>query len=403
MPLAKPRKNENEDDFMDRCMGDSSMVDEFPDNKQRYAVCKLQWDKKEDKNMDIRKAISVHKTNTTDEAWDGPQMKANLKLNQDEAYYKKAFAWQDPDGDPTTKAAYKFIHHMVDGDGNIGAASIKGCQSGIGVLNGGMGGTNIPDADYKGVHKHLAAHMMDGGMEPPELKSLTGGMEKRIFTLSEIKIEKRGDSNQPVISGHAAVFNTLTDVWWYREQVAPGAFKKTIKTSDTRALFNHDPNWILGRNKSGTLKMQEDETGLAVEITPPDTQLIRDMVLTPMERGDISQMSFGFMVTDESWEEKKDEMPIRTINEVDPLFDVSVVTFPAYPTTDAAVRSFLEYCGVNPEEIKELVNLKQSREDEKAKEILQKIDEEANKVMRKIIDRTHYLKEKQLNVIYKSI
>ena len=180
-------------------------------------------------------------------------------------------------------------------------------------------------------------------------------IEKRIFNLSEIKIEKRGDSNQPIISGHAAVFNQLTDIWRWRERIAPGAFTKTLKTSDTRALFNHDSNWILGRSTSGTLKMSEDDTGLAVEISPPDTQLIRDMVITPMERGDLNQMSFAFMVTDEVWEDKKDEMPIRTIKEVDPLYDVSVVTFPAYPTTDAKIRDIFSQSGIDYDSLSNMI------------------------------------------------
>jgi hypothetical protein len=180
-------------------------------------------------------------------------------------------------------------------------------------------------------------------------------MEKRLFTLSEIKIEKRGDTNAPVITGHAAVFNTLTDIWWYREKIAPGAFKKTLKTSDTRALFNHDMNYLLGRSSNKTLTMEEDEKGLAVEINPPDTQLIRDIVLTPMERGDLNQMSFAFMVTDEEWEEKKGEVPIRTIKEVDPLIDVSVVSLPAYPTTDAKVRDIFGQSGIDYDSLSNLM------------------------------------------------
>lgn len=307
--------------------------------------------------MELRKAIAIHHTEFTDEAWDGPKNKANLKLDQDEAYYRKAFAWQDPEGDPTTKAAYKFIHHQVDGEGNIGAANIKGCQSGIGVLNGGMGGTNIPEADHKGVYNHLAAHLKDADIEPPELKNMPEGNQKeeRFFNLSEIRVAREEDK-PPVIIGHAAVFNTLTEIWWFREQIAPGAFKKTLKTSDTRALFNHDPNYLLGRSSSKTLKMAEDEKGLAVEITPPDTQLIRDLVLTPMERGDLNQMSFAFLVTEEEWNEKKGETPIRTIKEVDPLFDVSVVTQPAYPTTDAKIRSVFAEVGLEYEPLCKILN-----------------------------------------------
>ena len=84
-------------------------------------------------------AIPPHKTATTDSSWDGPAAKANLKNDADEAYYRKAFAWQDSDGDPKTKAAYKFIHHMVASGGEVGAANETACSTGIGVLNGGRG------------------------------------------------------------------------------------------------------------------------------------------------------------------------------------------------------------------------------------------------------------------------
>jgi uncharacterized protein len=178
-------------------------------------------------------------------------------------------------------------------------------------------------------------------------------IEKRIFNIPELRIDTKEDKK--TITGHAAVFNTLTDMFWYREQIAPGAFAKTLKTSDTRALLNHDANYLLGRTSSGTLSMREDDRGLFVEINPPDTQLIRDLVLTPMERGDLNQMSFAFITTDESWEEKKGEIPIRTIKEVDPLYDVSVVTQPAYPTTDAKLRDMFSQSGIDYDSLSELM------------------------------------------------
>ena len=116
-------------------------------------------------------AIPPHKTATTDSSWDGPAAKANLKNDADEAYYRKAFAWQDSDGDPKTKAAYKFIHHMVASGGEVGAANETACSTGIGVLNGGRGGTKIPSSDRKGVWNHLAKHLRDAGKEPPDLTS----------------------------------------------------------------------------------------------------------------------------------------------------------------------------------------------------------------------------------------
>jgi phage head maturation protease len=98
-------------------------------------------------------------------------------------------------------------------------------------------------------------------------------IEHRVLPLdSELRAGEGEQAGQLV--GHAAVFNQWTTISeWYGdgwdESVAPGAFRKTIKEADIRALWNHDPNIILGRNKAGTLKLSEDETGLLTTITPP--------------------------------------------------------------------------------------------------------------------------------------
>lgn len=154
---------------------------------------------------------------------------------------------------------------------------------------------------------------------------------------SEFRVEQREDGKK-LIRGHAAVFNSETDLGWFRERIAPGAFSESIGKDDVRALFNHDENFILGRNTAGTLTMREDEQGLYVEIDPPDTQVARDLV-TSIERGDISQMSFGFQTIKDSWEtEENAAKDLRTLEKVK-LWDVSPVTFPAYQETDVAVRS----------------------------------------------------------------
>ena len=150
---------------------------------------------------------------------------------------------------------------------------------------------------------------------------------------------KRVDNESPKIEGYAAVFNKDSADMGFVEKIAPGAFKKALKTSDVRALFNHDSNIILGRVSSGTLDLKEDKKGLMMSVTPPDTQLVRDMVLTPIERGDITQQSFGFTVKADEWKEIDGKTPIRTITEIGELFDVSPVTFPAYPDTSVALRS----------------------------------------------------------------
>lgn len=170
-------------------------------------------------------------------------------------------------------------------------------------------------------------------------------MERRTFEVSELRVIDSAAG--PVVQGHAAVFNRLSeDLGGWREKISPGAFKQAIKKSDVRALFNHDPNFVLGRSKNKTLTLSEDKEGLYMEVIMPDTQIIRDLVLAPIRRGDIREQSFGFTIAKDgdSWEGLETEgrngqMPTRTITKVARLFDVSPVTFPAYPDTDVAARS----------------------------------------------------------------
>lgn len=157
--------------------------------------------------------------------------------------------------------------------------------------------------------------------------------ETRTFPLSELRI--LDDGGKPKIVGYAAVFNQKSDdLGGFREIVRPGAFKKTILESDIRALVNHDPNYVLGRKKSGTLQLEEDEHGLKIQIDPPETSWSRDLQVS-MKRGDIDQMSFGFQTIKDKWLDGEER--VRALEEVR-LFDISPVTFPAYPDTTVAVR-----------------------------------------------------------------
>jgi len=165
--------------------------------------------------------------------------------------------------------------------------------------------------------------------------------ETRSFAVAELRLSKK-EGEPTRIVGYAAVFDKLSeDFGGWREQIAPGAFAKTIKNDDIRALVDHDSGRIIGRNSAGTLTLSEDKEGLKVEILPPDTQVGRDIV-TSIERGDVSGMSFGFRTITDNWR-TVDEEEIRTLEEVK-LFDVSPVTFPAYPDTDVGVRSYEKRC-----------------------------------------------------------
>ncbi|GEM_PF-217816 len=307
--------------------------------------------------MEERKAIAPHKTATTDGAWDGPEAKARLKLDQDASYYRKAFAWQDPEGDPTKKGSYKFIHHEVSSAGDIGAANLEACSAGIAILNGGRGGTKIPDADRQGVYDHLAKHIRDAGNEPPELRSLgdafdydgiryTHGLELRDLVVDDTK-------KKPVISGYASVFNSLSDdLGGFRERVKPGAFNRDMTPdSDVRALRDHEPSMILGRTKAGTLRLSTNNKGLLAEIDPPDTTVGRDTVES-IKRGDLDGMSFSFRAMRDGWK-VEDGQNIRELHDVK-LGDVSVVTYPAYPATSVGMRSLFREQGLQEESIAEL-------------------------------------------------
>lgn len=176
-------------------------------------------------------------------------------------------------------------------------------------------------------------------------------IEKRTMK-TELRVTKRNneDDAHPIIEGYAAVFNKDSEDMGFIERIRPGAFKNAIKVSDIRSLFNHDANIVLGRNKAGTLEIKEDKKGLFMVTHPPDTRLVRDMVISPIERGDIDQQSFGFTVEKDSWEGLDTDKPIRTIEKIKELFDVSVVTYPAYQDTSVALRSLAEARNQKPNE-----------------------------------------------------
>lgn len=300
---------------------------------------------------EMRKALPVHHTETTDEPWDGPTCEANIPDDAGEVELKKMYAWQDIEADPQAKSSYKFPHHMVDSEGNIGSANIKGCQSSIGILNGARGGADIPDADRQGVYDHMAAHLEDAKVEPPELRSRVADrrLERRCFA-TELRVADVGGLQH--ITGHAAVFDQLSDnLGGYREKVDPGAFGD-LSQVDVRSLYNHDFNYVLGRTKSGTLKVSTDKTGLYYDAQPPDTQWARDLLVT-IGRGDVDQSSFQFSTLRDDWEygEKED---VRTLLEVE-LWDVSPVTFPAYPQTDTQLRYAFHKAGLDYEGMERII------------------------------------------------
>ena len=159
-------------------------------------------------------------------------------------------------------------------------------------------------------------------------------MERSVFGA-----ELRAEGETPLIAGYAAVWNSLSVVLYgvFREKNAPGAFTETLAQDDIRSLWNHNADLVLGRNRNGTLRLREDAYGLAIECDPPDTQAGKDAVVS-IRRKDVDQMSFMFDALVDDWSEDQDGMIERTLYK-NKLYEVSPVTFPAYPSTSVMVRS----------------------------------------------------------------
>lgn len=157
--------------------------------------------------------------------------------------------------------------------------------------------------------------------------------------LRTIQQDYNGETvNQPVIAGYAAVYNSESDLLYgfFREVIKPGAFDGSLG-NDIRCLWNHNAAYVLGRTTAGTLDVRSDAKGLYFEVQPPNATWANDLCES-VRRKDINQMSFGFTVNEDNWESLEDGSEMRELLDVD-LFEVSVVTFPAYQATSAGMRS----------------------------------------------------------------
>ena len=159
-------------------------------------------------------------------------------------------------------------------------------------------------------------------------------MEKRIFNI-ESRFETREDGTESV-SGYGAVFNSISEnLGGFYEYIAPTAItQETIDKSDIRALINHDHNLVLARSTSGTLKVEVDEKGMRYSFDIPETSYGKDLSIN-MKNGNISQSSFAFTVGSDEWSTDEDGNDIRTITNIDRLFDVSPVVYAAYSQAES--------------------------------------------------------------------
>ncbi len=155
------------------------------------------------------------------------------------------------------------------------------------------------------------------------------------FTARE---EQRDGGSDLVIEGYFAVFGDVYELWpGATESIQKGAFAGVLG-SDVRALTNHDATLVLGRTRAGTLSLYEDDEGLfgRIVINPDDADAMS--LYARVKRGDVNQCSFGFEIGEEHVDIKDDGSVHWTIIRIDPLYEVSVCTFPAYETTNVSAR-----------------------------------------------------------------
>lgn len=174
----------------------------------------------------------------------------------------------------------------------------------------------------------------------------TDELELRTVAITELRMAgaepgAEGETRSRTVEGYAAVYGVWADMGWMKEQIVAGAFRSALEDSDIRALFNHNRDQILAREKSKTLTVWEDTKGLGFRFDIPES---RNDILEAIERGDVDECSFAFRVKAQRWvwteEGEPDE---RYIEEFRAVQDISLVTFPAYDNTSVALRSKKEY------------------------------------------------------------
>jgi len=310
----------------------------------------------------------------------------------DEEKYSKAFFWydssagaKDDDGDklPDNVGDYKLIFADVI-DGTLTAIP-KAIFQAAAVMQGARGGVNIPDSDRDAVKEHIEMYydkmskeFDDDSIVVPweKANSAHGEIEYRSYQTST-EIQEEGRSK-----GIASVFEQETRLFGdFYEVIDPTAFDNVLD-GDTRVLFNHNPDKILGRTKSGTASIYKSDAGLGYEWDPPDTSYGRDLQVS-LKRGDVDQSSFTFTIKREKWENRADGTILRTVLEVGEMFDVSPVTFPAYQGTSVSARSQQEFQA----EKQKLINKKDDTRSESTPTSLEHIQRSIN------------LKRKQIEII----
>ena len=229
------------------------------------------------------------------------------------------------------KMAPWFARHQVDGkapsNNNPSDPGYPGAGLVAWLLWGG-------DSNFSDRAQNWAQRKIDALNAEAESRREMKKIERRTYTVKDVQARSAEDGTMR-LAGYAAVFNESSVPLPFKESIAPGAFRKTLtETPDVRLLINHE-GLPLARSKNGTLKLNEDDRGLYFEAELADTTEARD-IYKLVERGDVDQMSFGFRVIRQNWSKDRSRRVLTEVSLADG--DVSVVTYPAYPTTMVEAR-----------------------------------------------------------------
>lgn len=193
-------------------------------------------------------AVGIHHPDTVEGAWDSSPNEKRLPSPMPIATARGAYAWIDSGaGDELTKTDCKFLHHSVSADGSPGAANLTACSNGVGILNGGRGGADIPAADRQGVYNHLAAHLRDAGRVPPPLADLGGALvaaggpmfpPQEWFQNPKLQAPTPWTIREGKVFGHLALWSSCHTTFPNRcitpprEQDFPYFMKRELETSE---------------------------------------------------------------------------------------------------------------------------------------------------------------------------
>jgi HK97 family phage prohead protease len=229
------------------------------------------------------------------------------------------------------KMAPWFARHQVDGKAPKNNDPSDPGYPGAGLVAWLLWGG---DSNFSDRAQNWAQRKIDALNAEAESRREMKKIERRTYTVKDVQARSAEDGTMR-LAGYAAVFNESSVPLPFKESIAPGAFRKTLtETPDVRLLINHE-GLPLARSKNGTLTLTEDDRGLYFEAELADTTEARD-IYKLVERGDVDQMSFAFRVIRQKWNEDRSLRVLTEVSLADG--DVSVVTYPAYPTTTVEAR-----------------------------------------------------------------